>query len=50
MKILFLLLLLQISYIFKAFVKALNVLQISIENQTFAIIFILLQVWECIVA
>ena len=37
-KVLILLLLLQTSYIFKAFMKALNVWQISKENQTFAII------------
>ena len=46
-KCLILLLLLQVSYIFKAFTKALNVLQLSKENQTFIVIFTLLQVWEC---
>ena len=46
-KFLLLLLLLQVSYIFKAFMKALTVLQINIQNQTFLIIFTVLQVWEC---
>ena len=39
--------LLQISYIFIFSAKVLNVQQISTENHTFAIIFTLLQVWEC---